>query len=198
MAGAPRPVAALQAIKIYAEAQYPQYQVPSSQEDSADVQNLALHGARLDIEIGVPSVVVDYYKSHGQTPPAPQKARAMIDSGASISGVKPSIAKAAGLIQTSSVGVSGVIGTENRPVYTAALKLPAYDVNFDVMDIAGIDLPQQDLDVLLGRDVLKQAVFTYDGRDGVFSIQNGSTGTKTLLAAGGVLVAAVAGIIIFG
>lgn len=187
MAGSSGPVAAPQAVTVNAE----------DPVGSEEAQNLALHGARLDIEIGVPSVIVDYYKSRGQAPPAPQKVRAMIDSGASISGVKPSVAKAAGLTQTRSVGVSGVLGTESRPVYTAAINLPAYNVNIDVMDFAGVDLAQQDLDVLLGRDVLKNFVFTYDGAEGAFTLQDGG-GTKTMLAAGGVVLATAVAVLIFG
>lgn len=194
MAGVPGPVAAPQGVTIYAQ---DQGQAPSP-TDSEEVQNLAQHGARLDIEIGVPSVVADYYKARGQTPPAPQKVRAMIDSGASISGIKPAIAKAAGLIQTSSVGVSGVIGTENRPVYTAAIKLPSYNVDIDVMDIAGVELAQQDLDVLIGRDILKHTVFTYDGTEGVFSLEERPTATKTILVAGGVALATVGAVLLFG
>lgn len=141
-------------------------------DEDPQVENLALHGARIQIEIGVPDSVVEYYKSRGQEAPARIRATALIDSGASISGVKPSVAQMAGLIQTRSVGVSGVIGAELRPVYTASIILPDYDIQLDAIDLAGVELVQQGVDVLLGRPFLRNVTLVYEGRSGTFFIQS--------------------------
>lgn len=196
----PGPVAAPQPLMVNAGEAYPPYRLPPAEPgESQDVQNLALNGARLTVEIGVPQSVVDYYTSRGQAPPTKQTVRALIDTGASISGVKPSVAKAAGLIQTSSVGISGVVGTENRPVYTAAINLPQYNVSFDTMDFAGVELPQQDLDVLLGRDLLRHTVFTFSGKFGSFELQDGQGPASMIgmIAAGGIVVGTVAAVLLF-
>ena len=144
---------------------------PGDKKEDPEVQNLALHGARLTIELGVPDSVIAYYQDRGQRAPERIRATALIDSGASISGVKPSVAQSAGLIQTRSVGVSGVIGTELRPVYTASVILPDYDIHLDAMDLAGVELGQQGVDVLLGRDLLKKVTLVYEGRSGSFQLQ---------------------------
>ena len=144
--------------------------MPTKKEEDPEVENLALHGARLSIEIGVPDSVIEYYKSRGLEAPQRMQATALIDSGASISGVNPSIARAAKLIQTRSVGVSGVIGTELRPVYTASVIIPEYDVHLDAIDLAGVELSQQGVDVLLGRPFLKFVTLIYEGRSGSFSL----------------------------
>jgi hypothetical protein len=186
-AGPPNPVAAPQATTVYPDYQRP----PVEPGESHDVQKLALNGARLDVEISVPASVIEYYTSRGQTPPRKQTARALIDTGASISGLKPSIAQATGLIQTSSVGISGVIGAETRPVYIAAIHLPEYNISFDTVDVAGVDLPQQDVDVLLGRDLLKHLVFTFQGKFGTFTLQDGQDRTSGY-AAGGIAAGTIA------
>jgi len=144
---------------------------PGEKNEDPEVRNLALHGAQLTIEIGVPDSVIEYYKSRGQKAPERIRATALIDSGASISGVKPSIAQRAGLIQTRSVGVSGVIGMELRPVYTASVILPDYDIHLDAMDLAGVELEQQGVDVLLGRDFMKHVTLIWEGRFGSFQLQ---------------------------
>jgi hypothetical protein len=186
-AGPSGPVAAPQATTVYPGYQFP----PAEPGESQDVQTLALNGARLDVEISVPASVIEYYTSRGQAPPQKQMARALIDTGASISGLKPSLAQAAGLIQTSSVGISGVVGTQTRPVYIAAIHLPEYNINFDTMDVAGVDLPQQDVDVLLGRDILRHLVFTFQGKFGTFTLQDGED-RMSELAAGGIFAGTIA------
>jgi hypothetical protein len=160
--GAPPPVPAPQPVTVY----------PGEKKEDPEVQNLVLHGARLTIEIGVPDSVIDYYKNRGQKAPQRIRATALIDSGASISGVKPSVAQRAGLSQTRSVGVSGVIGTEMRPVYTASVILPDYDIHLDAMDLAGVELEQQGVDVLLGRDTMRHFTLVYEGRSGTFNLQS--------------------------
>lgn len=186
-AGSSRPVAAPQATTVYPDYNRP----PPEPGESQAVQNLAMNGAKLDVEISVPASVIEYYTSRGQTPPQRRVARALIDSGASISGLKPSIAQAAGLIQTSSVGISGVVGAETRPVYIAAVHLPEYNISFDTVDVAGVDLPQQDVDVLLGRDILKHLVFTYEGKFGTFTLQNGED-RRSQFVAGGIAAGTIA------
>jgi len=152
----------------------PQTVYPKSEPgESLEVAKLALDGARLTAEIGLPKSVIDYYQAHGLVVPGRQTVKALIDSGASISGIRPAVAQAAGLIQTSSVGISGVLGMENRPVYIAAVNLPDYNVNFDVLSVAGIDLPQQEIGMLIGRDVLRHVKFTYDGNSGNFTLEQG-------------------------
>lgn len=128
----------------------------------------------------------------------PQTVRGLIDTGASISGVRPQVAQAAGLIQTGSVEVSGVTGTEKRPVYAAGVGLPEYGVSFEAVELAGLQLPSQDLHFLLGRDILKDLVLTYHGSSGSVELRDGGTDLTTLLAAGGIALGALAVLVALG
>lgn len=185
--------------RLFLGQEFPQYRLPAPRPgESQNVLDLAKHGAVLEVDIAVPSVVAESYASRGQPIPAPQRVRGLIDSGASISGVKPAVAQAAGLIQTSSVTIAGVVGTQRRPVYTTAIGLPEFGVHFDVIDIAGVELPQEGLDVLIGRDVLSHVNFLYRGTEGNFDIQNGELNSRNLLVTGGILAGVIAALAVAG
>lgn len=166
--------------------------LPTQYDETDPVQNLAVNGAILEVEISVPDSVAAAMKAQGQTVPPPQRARGLIDTGASISGIKPGIASAAQLTQTSSVTISGVVGSEQRPIYAAALSLPEYGVNLDTIDIAGVDLPQQDINVLIGRDVLERLTLIYQGKAGTFNLEDtgGNGFNLTRVVAGSAIVLA--------
>lgn len=124
---------------------------------------------------------------------APQVAQGLIDTGASISGIRPELARAAGLIQTGMASISGVTGTEKRPIYAAAVNLPEYGVAFEAVEVAGVDLPQREITFLVGRDLLRNATLSYRGRSGDFSLSDGDRPDITsLIAAGGVAAGVVA------
>lgn len=166
--------------------------LPTQYDETDPVQNLAVNGAILEVEISVPDSVAAAMKAQGQTVPPPQRARGLIDTGASISGIKPAIASAAQLTQTSSVTISGVVGSEQRPIYAAAISLPEYGVSLDAIDIAGVDLPQQDINVLIGRDVLQRLTLIYQGKAGAFNLEDtgGNGFNMTRVVAGSAIVLA--------
>lgn len=121
----------------------------------------------------------------------PQEITAMIDTGASISGVQPDIAQAAGLVQVSSVQIGGVVGAQERPIYAAKVSLPEYNIEFDAIDMAGVDLPQQDIQALIGRDMLKKMQLKYDGVNAEFSLESPQSDLLSTIVSGGVALAAL-------
>ena len=133
---------------------------------------LVRNGAIVEMMLTVPASSADALKAQGQTIPEPKRVRMMVDTGASISGVKDEFATAAGLQATDSVQIGGVVGTETRPVYAARLVLTSDNMTFDPIEIVGLPLPgQTEIDGLLGRDFLKRASLVYSGSQGTFDIQ---------------------------
>jgi hypothetical protein len=155
---------------------------------------LVQHGALVEVMISAPDSVVSAMKAQGQTPPPPQKVVLMVDTGASISGIRDSVATAAGLTATGSVQVGGVAGTQNSAIYAAKFALPKYNIDFDAVQVAGFQLPgQQDIDGLLGRDLLEKLTLVYSGPSGEFQFQAapGEGGSVlSTVAAGGIVLAA--------
>lgn len=147
-------------------------QMMPQQQTMDAATTLVRNGAIVEMVLTVPASIADAMKAQGQTIPEPKKVRMMVDTGASISGVKDEFATAAGLQATDSVQIGGVVGTETRPVYAARLELPTDNMTFDPIEIVGMPLPgQMQIDGLLGRDFLKRASLVYSGPQGTFDIQ---------------------------
>lgn len=167
-------------------------QMPAEQPGNSAY--LVQHGALVEVLISAPDSVVAAMKAQGQTAPAPQKVVLMVDTGASITGIRDSVAVAAGLTATGSVQVGGVAGTQNSAIYAAKLAFPKYNINFDAVQIAGFQLPgQQDIDGLMGRDLLEKLNLVYNGPAGDFTFQSapGEGGSVlSTIAAGALAVAA--------
>lgn len=145
--------------------------VPLPQDvGNTPADTLAVNGAILKLKISPPP------GSQG----TPQTVNAMIDTGASISGILPSIAQAAGLVQTSSADIGGVTGSQQSPIYAATVDLPDYNIHFDAISMAGVDLPQQSIQALIGRDMLEQMNLNYQGPTGTFVL------TKAVTAQSGI------------
>lgn len=170
-----------------------QYQQPSM----GPADTLVRNGAIVQMTIQVPTAMADAMKAAGQTVPEPRAIRMMVDTGASISGVKDEFATGVGLQATDSVQIGGVTGVDTRAVYAAKLVLPEDNMEFDPIEIVGMALPgQTEIDGLLGRDFLKRANLVYVGPTGSFDIQApaGSEATSpwSLIGAGALGLAAFA------
>jgi hypothetical protein len=172
------------------------FQGPQMPDQSGGPTFLVQHGALVEVMISAPDSVVAAMKAQGQAVPPAQKVVLMVDTGASITGIRDSVAVAAGLTATGSVQVGGVAGTQNSAIYAAKLSLPKYNIDFDAVQIAGFQLPgQQDIDGLLGRDLLEKLTLVYNGPTGDFSFQSppGEGGNPLSLIAAGALVVAAFG-----
>jgi len=114
----------------------------------------------------------------GQDIPAPQLIRALVDTGAGISGVDPAVLKALGLTQTgeaeihtpSTKGVAVV--TPTYDVKIAILAGRPGDLHFisETIQVTATDLTVQGLQALIGRDILKRCILHYNGADEHFTI----------------------------
>jgi len=110
-------------------------------------------------------------------PPA-QTIRALIDTGASISAVDPSILSALGLQQTGEADIHtpSTAGTAVRtPTYDVMIGIYAArqnDPHFvsDTVQVTGSDLSRFGFSALIGTDILKECIFHYNGVAGLFTI----------------------------
>lgn len=136
------------------------------QQQIADIaETLRRQGAIVDVEVSTPGSAAG-----GATPP-PQRVKALIDTGASISTVAEEIAASAGLVPTGSVQLGGVGGSGQRTVYAAAVGLPQYGAKFDPIELAGVSVPFAGVQMLLGRDMLKRLRLDYQGPQGAFFLE---------------------------
>lgn len=137
---------------------------------------LKTNGAIVNVILSTPKSYSAQAQNQGQAAGgSPQTVKGMIDTGASISTVSPQVASAAGLVQTGTVPLSGVGGGGEDPVYAASLTLPDFNVTVDPIEIGGVGLPMPGVDMLIGRDILRQNLqLTFHGGQGAFSLATDS------------------------
>jgi hypothetical protein len=112
----------------------------------------------------------------GQPLPAPQEIVALIDTGAEISCIDPSVANALQLVpkQFGTVNVPAVGGMGYSTFYKVELVVPhptALASQFLVipdLDVVEVALTAFGYDAVIGRDVLAYCVLVYDGLAGAF------------------------------
>lgn len=114
----------------------------------------------------------------GQPLPDPQSINALIDTGASISGVDPTVLMALGLSPT---GQTQLLSSTSGP---AGVSVPTYDVCIgiyaarpgdlhhisDTIQVIATDLTGRAFKALIGTDVLSKCIFHYNGADGFFTL----------------------------
>lgn len=114
-------------------------------------------------------------KAAGKELPNLQRVGALIDTGASMTSVDPSIIKALGIPPT---GTTSVLtpSTGNTPhecfQYDVGILLFHHQI-LPITTIAVIEaelLESQGFAVLMGRDVLSRCLFTYNGASGEFAL----------------------------
>ena len=112
-----------------------------------------------------------------QPVPTAIKVRALIDTGASITGVDPSVLTTLALQPTGNALIN-TPGTGNQPctmsTYDVGLLIPNGSHSSFVIAAFPVvqtqPIAQMGYHVLLGTDVLSQCYFTFDGRTGLFTL----------------------------
>ena len=114
----------------------------------------------------------------GQPVPDAQTIQALIDTGASISGVDPTILSALGLTPT---GETEIVSTTTG---AAGVRVPSYDVCIGIyaaragdlhfisetIQVTATNLAGRGFQALIGTDVLRKCILHYNGADGIFTL----------------------------
>jgi hypothetical protein len=139
---------------------------------------LSPQGAVVNAGIMVSSARQKMLQDSGQPIPPPQMLRALIDTGASISGVDPSVLAALGLTPTGEADIH-TPSTGGTPVHTATydvcigiLAAREGDLHFisETIQVAATPLEAQGFQALIGTDVLRKCILHYNGADGFFTL----------------------------
>lgn len=132
--------------------------------------NLHNEGACVDIRIYPPVNVLSEYRDKSMEMPF-RPCRGLIDTGASISAIDPSIAGALNLIVRNNIPVLTPSGTSHHFTYDVGFMLPS-ELGFKIyfIEVTGAELAQQGFDVLIGRDILQYLTLIYNGADNSFQL----------------------------
>jgi len=134
--------------------------------------DLILQGPHIAIVISATRVEVEEGRSLGlEFPELP--VRALIDTGASLTVINPEIAKTCKLKQTGHQMINAVGGQAGEyPAYAAALSFPGTELpSLNATRVVACPIIRQPFfSCLIGRDIMRKWLFTYDGRNGEVEI----------------------------
>jgi hypothetical protein len=132
-------------------------------------------GPRIDAFIAVSNARIVALQAANQPVPQSQRVLALVDTGASITSVDPSVITALGIqptgalpVHTPSTGGTALqMNTFDVAIYIPIPNKPHFSLG--ALQVFESTLKVQGFEVLLGRDVLQHALFIYDG-SGSFSL----------------------------
>ena len=134
--------------------------------------DLILQGPHIAILISATRVEVEEGRSLGlEFPELP--VRALIDTGASLTVINPEIAKTCKLKQTGHQMINAVGGQAGEyPAYAAAISFPGTELpSLDATRVVACPIIRQPFfSCLIGRDIMRKWLLTYDGRTGEVEI----------------------------
>lgn len=137
-------------------------------------RDLKLHGPRLKVMIGPP--LLDLRDSNQKISVLDgvrfTETDALIDTGAQRTVVSPDAVRRAGLSKINEADIRGVGGIVKADVYVASLQFPRCGLRtIEVIEVSCCSLSHILYHCLLGRDVLSNWTFTYDGLLGTWEIR---------------------------
>ncbi len=152
----------------------------SAERPYYDPRLLMVLGPQIRVDILPPLVVERWAKSSKKEVKQALNLRALIDTGASVTGIDEGVLNQLGYPP---IGVSSLAtpsGTSQTGVYMVRLVIPSQrDPNFppniprimiDNVRVIAVKLDRQPYKVLLGRDVLSRMVMVYNGPQGLITL----------------------------
>jgi|SRR5208337_686277 len=155
----------------------PIYNVHPTADPRVSAPDLLQHfGLLLTAEVAVSDALAEVLVAQNQAIPPSVPGPALVDTGASICAVDESAALKLGLQPIGQSNVSGVGGTRVHNVYMAKVTFPGTPIPPQQWTLTGADLKDQNLLLLIGRDILRACVLIYNGPGGTCSLRlsNGS------------------------
>jgi gag-polyprotein putative aspartyl protease len=136
--------------------------------------DLRQNGPKIRIAVGHPRADIEVAKREGKTLHPPQTVIAVIDTGASVSLIRPEVAATCGLRKTGPATVSVVGTTIEAAEHSASISFVDHELKgFDSLRVISSPLPRQEgVACLIGRDILERWRLYYDGTTGEMWIED--------------------------
>jgi hypothetical protein len=129
-------------------------------------------GPRILIEISAPSADIKEGSPLGLEFPRPLGITAIIDTAASLTVVNPEVVEQCKLRATGFATVASIERKAQYRQHAAWIRFPGTQLeDFDGIPVVACKITQQPYSCLIGRDILRNWLLTYNGREGIVSIR---------------------------
>ena len=145
----------------------------SRERPEFDPKALIVMGPQINVDILPPTIVEKWARSHKVQVSAIQRIPALLDSGASVTGVDTDILRKLNYPPIGVANLSTPSGTTTTNIYMVRLIIPSRAdpgfppniprIEIDNVRVIAVKLSNQPYKVLLGRDVLSKMVLIYNG-----------------------------------
>jgi len=127
-------------------------------------------GPIMAVLIEIPPALSQQLASQNQPIPPPVTGVALIDTGATLSGVHSPVLAQLGVATVGLANVGTAGGQQQQNVYPIRIVMSQLNLGLDYNQVLGVDLSGTGYIALLGRDVLQRMILVYDGPGSEFSI----------------------------
>lgn len=136
-------------------------------------QTLLQQGPISPVEVSITKELANFLGQKGQTEPPACTGLALIDTGTTRSCIDVSVAQRLNLLPISAVQVVSASGQSLQGTYAARIRFPAIGWDIDFSSVLSVNLSGQTIQgapviFLIGRDLLANCVFVYNGTIGSF------------------------------
>lgn len=133
-------------------------------------------GPQLQLYVGVSTPRGVALKEAGQPIPPLKLIRGLVDTGASTTAIDPSVIQGLGITPTGSMPIL-TPSTGPNPVqvntFDVGIVIPIFSgqtFSLGAVQVFESSLSVQGIQALIGRDILKNGLLVYDGRNNIFSL----------------------------
>lgn len=135
------------------------------------IPELKTIGPIVEALIGPSSVSIEALQKENKTVPNPVVVRLLIDTGASISSIRTGIANQLGLTPHGTTKIATPSDHSYQvPLYDVDVLFRTHQIRIQNIRVIESPLKGQNIDGLIGRDILQLGVLIYTGYDNSFTI----------------------------
>lgn len=134
-------------------------------------QQLHQLGAIIQLQVDAPAPVRQALTAAGDVVPPTQLIPAVIDTGATVSGIDTAVLQVLGLQPTGTVNIGGIAGPNAHGLYTVDVHIPVGPQRLSLVNrvVIGVQLAPP-YKALLGRDLLAMMMLVYSGPAGTWTL----------------------------
>lgn len=152
----------------------------SSERPNFDPRALAVLGPRISVDLMPPLIVEKWLQSRKQPSKIQTNVPALIDTGASVTGVDNSLLNNLGYPPIGVTALTTPSGATRTNIFMIRLVIPSKDdpkfppnmprIVIDNIKAVGVQLAKQPYKILLGRDVLSRLILVYNGPQALITL----------------------------